>query len=215
MARNQAFIFGMFCQRLLCFSHLSHRWSSASSGRQELTLLSAGNYWFKHLCVIRLCTQTVNKKAFVVVIFYLYHRVFVCICETISGFKCAVLTGQRSRWTGRGPTGWRARGRNRRQLENRSHVVPKTEFEDGSDRTWIFTHKMIILAQFILKVGHPGITCEQPISCARYAWLHSSTWGALVGGLNSVQIRHFWNRTVKQTSCTIDLARNGNSGCAN
>ena len=123
--------------------------------------------------------------------------------------------GQRSRWTGRGPTGWRARGRNRRQLENRSHVVPKTEFEDGSDRTWIFTHKMIILAQFILKVGHPGITCEQPISCARYAWLHSSTWGALVGGLNSVQIRHFWNRTVKQTSCTIDLARNGNSGCAN
>ena len=29
----------------------------------------------------------------------------------------------------------------------------------------------------ILEVGHPGITCEQPISCARYAWLHSSEWG--------------------------------------
>ena len=34
----------------------------------------------------------------------------------------------------------------------------------------------------ILEVGHPGITCEQPISCARYAWLHSSECGALVGG---------------------------------
>ena len=34
----------------------------------------------------------------------------------------------------------------------------------------------------ILEVGHPGITCEQPISCARNAWLHSSEWGALVGG---------------------------------
>ena len=34
----------------------------------------------------------------------------------------------------------------------------------------------------ILEVGHPGITCEQPISCARYAWLHSSAWGALVRG---------------------------------
>ena len=26
--------------------------------------------------------------------------------------------------------------------ENRSHVVPKTEFQDGSDRTRIFTHKI-------------------------------------------------------------------------
>ena len=34
----------------------------------------------------------------------------------------------------------------------------------------------------ILEVGHPGIACEQPISCACYAWLHSSAWGALVGG---------------------------------
>ena len=38
------------------------------------------------------------------------------------------------------------------------------------------------MLKLILEVGHPGITCEQPISCARNAWLHSSEWGALVGG---------------------------------
>ena len=49
-------------------------------------------------------------------------------------------------FSGRGPTGLRARVRNRSRLENRSHVVPKTEFQDGGDRTWIFTHKITILA---------------------------------------------------------------------
>ena len=47
---------------------------------------------------------------------------------------------------GRGPTGLRARVRNRGRLENRSHTVPKTGFQDGGDRTRIFTHKIIILA---------------------------------------------------------------------
>ena len=46
----------------------------------------------------------------------------------------------------RRPTGLWALGRNQGQLENRSHVVPYTEFQDGGDRTQIFTHKMIILA---------------------------------------------------------------------
>ena len=41
----------------------------------------------------------------------------------------------------------------------------------------------------ILEVGQPGITCEQPISCARYAWLHSSAWGSLVGGYIWIQCR--------------------------
>ena len=49
-------------------------------------------------------------------------------------------------WSGRGPTGLRAWVRNRGWLENRGHVVPKTEFQDGGDRTRIFTHKIIILA---------------------------------------------------------------------
>ena len=47
---------------------------------------------------------------------------------------------------GRGPTGLQARGRNRGQLENQSHMVPKTEFQVGGDRTRIFTHKIITLA---------------------------------------------------------------------
>ena len=33
----------------------------------------------------------------------------------------------------------------------------------------------------IREVVHLSITCEQLISWARYAWLHSSAWGALVG----------------------------------
>ena len=48
-------------------------------------------------------------------------------------------------YTGRGPTGSRVRLRNRGRLENRSHVVPKTGFQDGGVRTRIFTHKIIIL----------------------------------------------------------------------
>ena len=40
----------------------------------------------------------------------------------------------------------RAWVRNRGQLENRSHVVPNMGFQDGGDRTVIFTHKIIILA---------------------------------------------------------------------
>ena len=44
------------------------------------------------------------------------------------------------------------------------------------------THVSVMQYGHILEVGHPGITCEQPISCARNAWLHSSEWGALVGG---------------------------------
>ena len=48
--------------------------------------------------------------------------------------------------SGRGPTGLQARVRKRGRLENRGHVVPKTEFQDGGDRTQIFTHKIIILA---------------------------------------------------------------------
>ena len=43
------------------------------------------------------------------------------------------------RGPGRGPTGLQARVRNRSRLENRSHVVPKTGFQDGGDRTRIFT----------------------------------------------------------------------------
>ena len=48
--------------------------------------------------------------------------------------------------SGRGPTGLRARVRNRSRLENRSHVVPKTGFQDGGDRTRIFTHKIALFA---------------------------------------------------------------------
>ena len=48
--------------------------------------------------------------------------------------------------TGPGPTRLRARARNRDRLENRSHVVPKTEFQDGGGRTRKFTHKITILA---------------------------------------------------------------------
>ena len=48
--------------------------------------------------------------------------------------------------TGPGPTRLRARARNRDRLENRSHVVPKTEFQDGGGRTRTFTHKITILA---------------------------------------------------------------------
>ena len=47
---------------------------------------------------------------------------------------------------GRGPTKLRAWVRNRDRLENRSHVVPKTEFQDGGGRTRMFTHKINILA---------------------------------------------------------------------
>ena len=45
---------------------------------------------------------------------------------------------------GPGPTRLRARARNRDRLENRSHVVPKTEFQDGGGWTRIFTHKITI-----------------------------------------------------------------------
>ena len=45
---------------------------------------------------------------------------------------------------GPGPTRLRARARNRDRLENRSHVVPKTEFQDGGGRTRKFTHKITI-----------------------------------------------------------------------
>ena len=51
--------------------------------------------------------------------------------------------------SGRGPTGLRARLRDRGRLENRSHVVRKTGSQSGGDRTRIFTHKMIILAYFM------------------------------------------------------------------
>ena len=39
------------------------------------------------------------------------------------------------KWTGRGQTGLRAWVRNRGRLENRGHMVPKTKFQDGGDRT--------------------------------------------------------------------------------
>ena len=48
--------------------------------------------------------------------------------------------------TGRGPTGLRARVQNWGRQENWSDVVLKTDFQDGGDQTWIFTHKIIILA---------------------------------------------------------------------
>ena len=48
--------------------------------------------------------------------------------------------------TGRGPTGLRARLRNRGRLENQSHMVLKTAFQDGANRNPIFTHKIMILA---------------------------------------------------------------------
>ena len=50
---------------------------------------------------------------------------------------------------GRGPTRLGARVRNRDRLENRSHVVLKTEFQNGGGRTRIFTHKITILAYFV------------------------------------------------------------------
>ena len=39
-------------------------------------------------------------------------------------------------------------GLGRDRLENRSHVVPKTEFQDGGGRTRIFTHNIVIFADF-------------------------------------------------------------------
>ena len=59
--------------------------------------------------------------------------------------------------SGRGPTGLRARIRNRGRLKNRSHVVPKTEFQDGGDRTRIFTHKIIILAWRDISISWHGV----------------------------------------------------------
>ena len=56
------------------------------------------------------------------------------------------MSGPNQSLAGRGPTGLWARLRNRGRLENQSHVVPKTGFQDGGDRTLIFTHKIIILA---------------------------------------------------------------------
>ena len=54
----------------------------------------------------------------------------------------------------------------------------------------------------ILKVGHPGITWEQPISCARrpLCMVAFQRMGGSSGwlDLNSVPIRHFSNRAVKQ-----------------
>ena len=46
-----------------------------------------------------------------------------------------IRTGEDRLEAGRGPTRLRARVRNRDRLENRSHVVPKTEFQDGGGRT--------------------------------------------------------------------------------
>ena len=43
-------------------------------------------------------------------------------------------------------TGLWTRDQIQAQLEFRSHVVPKTVFQDGGDRTWIFTHKLTIFA---------------------------------------------------------------------
>ena len=72
-------------------------------------------------------------------------------------------------WPGRGPTVLRARVRNQGRLENRSHLVPKTGFQDGGDRTRIFTHKIIIMAfdmiyQFLgmeAKNYEFGMFCQQ------------------------------------------------------
>ena len=80
---------------------------------------------------------------------YLLQAVIIarngCSCfKTGMLSQSCVFTGFDS--TGRGPTGLRARLRNRGRLENRSHVLPKTRFQDGGDRARIFTHKIIILA---------------------------------------------------------------------
>ena len=40
----------------------------------------------------------------------------------------------------------RGPAKNQGQLEIQNYMVPKMEFQDGGDRTRIFTHKMIILA---------------------------------------------------------------------
>ena len=48
--------------------------------------------------------------------------------------------------TGRGPTGLRTHGRNQGQLEFRSHVVPKTAFQDGGE---VYTQN-----------DHFGLICE-------------------------------------------------------
>ena len=68
-----------------------------------------------------------------------------------------------------------------------SFVIVKSCLEfDSRWKPWIIPESLESDVRFwwlwILEVGHPGITCEQPISCARNAWLHSSEWGALVGG---------------------------------
>ena len=52
----------------------------------------------------------------------------------------------------------------------------------------------------ILEVGHPGITCEQPMSCARCMVAFQRVGGSSGWlDLNSVQIRHISNHAVKQT----------------
>ena len=82
--------------------------------------------------------------------------------------------------TGRGPTRLRARVRNRDRLENRSHVVPKTEFQNGGGRTRIFTHKITIFGlvcgmiyQFLgmeAKNYKFGMFCQQCHPNAIHPW---------------------------------------------
>ena len=74
------------------------------------------------------------------------HYLSQCWPRSMSSYGHNELIHSLASSSGRGPTGLRARVRNRSRLENRSHVVPKTGFQDGGDRTRIFTHKINILA---------------------------------------------------------------------
>ena len=66
-----------------------------------------------------------------------------------------IRTGEDRLEAGRGPTRLRARVRNRDRLENRSHVVPKTEFQDGGGRTRRSPHFSIIATSHWL---HPQVS---------------------------------------------------------
>ena len=93
--------------------------------------------------------KTMTTPCIIIVQTYFYNREFstkikLTLVSTFMvkfdiWFCCLHLSRSRPNWiTGPGPKSGR--------LENRSHVVPKTGFQDGGDRTRIFTHKIIILA---------------------------------------------------------------------
>ena len=65
---------------------------------------------------------------------------------------------------GRGPTGFWARVRNRGRLENRGHVVPKTEFQDIYSQNYHFGLVCDMIYQFLgieAKNDKFGMFCKQ------------------------------------------------------